>query len=98
MSDIVLNDDDTIQFVGTIIGPLQVKGGAEITSTGSGGGFAFTDRDPRFTQRWVWYAQESKARLYADGPGQDRLAVLPDGRIGVGTVTPERSLHVEGTE
>lgn len=56
--------------------------GSEIHSDGPSGGFSFSDRNqtghidlPANGERWVWYAQEGKARLWS---GRDVLIIAND--------------------
>jgi hypothetical protein len=86
MSDILLTDENVVVVgrlgVGTDnpVGPLHADGSSEITSTGSGAGFAFADRTPQAGPRWVWYANGGKAHLYADGHN-DLVTVGSDGEV-----------------
>jgi hypothetical protein len=101
MSDILLTDENVI-VVGrlgigtdTPVSPLQVEGSAEITSTGSGAGFAFADRAlPQPGQqpgpRWVWYANGGKAHLYADGHN-DLVTVGSNGAVEANSFTSSGS-------
>jgi len=81
---------------------LHVQG-TEIHSGGAVAGFSFGNRQtPAFVEgpgngeRWVWYATEQTARLWS---GTDKLTVLPNGNVGIGTVTPtNRPLQVQGSE
>jgi len=73
----------------------------EIHSGGAVGGFSFANRNtqsfvetPAAGERWVWYAQDGKARLWS---GVNRLAVLPSGEVGIGTDFPTALLHVAGS-
>lgn len=83
----------------TINRTLHVEGG-EVHSGGGSGGFSFANRNtanfveaPPNGERWVWYAQDGVARLWS---GNDKLAVTPQGRVGVGTLTPAESVDVRG--
>ena len=57
--------------------------GAEVQNTGSTAGYAFQDRAQPNSQRWVWYSNEQKARLYADSRGQDVITIGGDGQVVV---------------
>jgi hypothetical protein len=72
----------------------------EIHSGGTGGGFSFENREtasfvntPTNGERWVWYASDGDARLWS---GNDKLAVTPTGRLGIGTDSPAAALDVRG--
>ena len=76
-------------------------GVTEIHSGGAVGGFSFANRNtqsfvetPAAGERWVWYAQDGRARLWS---GVNRLAVLPSGEVGIGTDLPTAMLHVAGS-
>jgi hypothetical protein len=78
---------------------LHVEGSL-IHSSGAGAGFSFTTRQsgamnaPISTgESWVWYADAGTARLWS---GTDKFAVMPTGNVGIGTTTPDVSLHVVG--
>jgi hypothetical protein len=71
--------------------PLHVEG-QEIHSGGAGAGFSFTDRQingfgDNPGQRWVWYAEKGKARLWS---GSDVISVgigKPSLPLGLGTLS-----------
>jgi len=80
---------------------------SEIHSGGNGAGFSFGNRfDPAtglpspFTnttagngERWVWYADRGQARLWS---GNDKLAILPNGNVGIGMTPTAARLSVNG--
>lgn len=79
--------------------PLHVEP-SEIHSGGGGGGFSFADRfatgfveGPSNGERWVWYAEDKRARLWSGG---DKLTVTHTGNLGIGTGSPAAALHVAG--
>ncbi|HEX2294058.1 MAG TPA: hypothetical protein VHN37_01980 [Actinomycetota bacterium] len=79
--------------------PLHVHGN-EVHSGGPIAGFSFGNRETAsFTnnagERWVWYSAANKARLWSGG---DKLAVTANGSVGIGTLDPQRPLHVHGHE
>ncbi len=51
------------------IRPLHVEGN-EIHSSGTGGGFSFSDRKKGDGERWVWYAEDGKANLWSQQVGR----------------------------
>jgi hypothetical protein len=76
---------------------LQVEG-TEIHSGGSVGGYSFADRTqqvfvefPTAGERWVWYADGGKARLWTSG---DKLTVTAAGQLGIGVADPGFRLDV----
>lgn len=78
---------------------LHVEG-QEIHSGGAVGGFSFADRNtggfvnsPGQGQRWVLYAQGTKAHLWSGG---NKLTVTPDGLVGIGTDNPVGRLTLSG--
>lgn len=78
---------------------LHVEG-TEIHSGGQFGGFSFGNRNaaafvenPVNGDRWVWYAEGGRARLWSGG---DKLCVTPDGNVGINNSNPVRRLHVVG--
>jgi hypothetical protein len=78
---------------------LHVEG-QEIHSGGAVGGFSFADRNtggfvasPGQGQRWVLYAQGTKAHLWS---GSNKLTVTPDGLVGLGTDNPVGRLTLNG--
>lgn len=84
-SDIKLNDNGVV-----------VEGG-ELHSAGPAGGFSFADRTMGHAGRWVLYAHAGLARLWSQVAG-DRVVIHSNGNVGIGTVNPARTLHVEGNE
>jgi hypothetical protein len=73
---------------------------SEIHSGGSLAGFSFGNRqtsgfveNPTTGERWAWYSSNGTARLWS---GSDKLAVLPNGNLGIGTTSPTERLHVAG--
>src|SRR4029450_1685223 len=82
-SDIKLNDNGVV-----------VEGG-ELHSAGPEGGFSFADRTKGNAQRWGVDAQDGQALLWSQVAG-DKVAIQPNGNVGIGTKTPVRPLHVEG--
>ena len=79
---------------------LQVEGNTEIHSGGVGAGFSFADRgqttlvnNPGNGERWIWYAQQGKARLWSGG---DKLVVTPAGQVAIGHEDPGFALDVNG--
>jgi hypothetical protein len=85
---------------------LHVEG-TGVHSGGSGGGYSFADRTTGVYDesaangsRWVWYAQDTTARLWS---GSDQVTVATKGsgpnpgpgpRLGVGTAAPSHAVHV----
>jgi hypothetical protein len=74
--------------------------GSEIHSGGLIGGFSFASRNtgsfvegPLNGERWVWYADGGVARLWS---GSDKVAVTPQGKMGIGTLAPNDALDVRG--
>lgn len=73
--------------------------GSEVHSGGPGGGYSFGNRESAFVEapgageRWTWYASGGSARLWT---GADKLSILPNGNVGVGTSTPVSTLQVAG--
>ncbi|HEX8852993.1 MAG TPA: hypothetical protein VF754_05875 [Pyrinomonadaceae bacterium] len=65
---------------------LHVEGG-EIHIGGRGAGYSFNNRGSEFVEspasgeRWVWYADSKKARLWS---GNDKLVVSAEGTLDVG--------------
>jgi Chaperone of endosialidase len=109
-SDIKLNDNSVILEGNVGIGtnnpvrPLHVEGN-EIHSGGSGAGFSFSDRskpglvnNPSNGERWVWYAQDGKARLWS---GADVLTINRDGTSWAteleGNLFINKDIFVNGT-
>jgi hypothetical protein len=78
---------------------LHVEG-SEIHSGGQDAGFSFSNRGTTgisgdLGERWVWYAMQKVARLWTPGSG-DLLGVTADGKLGIGTVTPQQRLDLVG--
>lgn len=109
-SDIKLNDNSVILEGNVGIGtnnpvrPLHVEGN-EIHSGGSGAGFSFSDRNkpglvdnPSNGERWVWYAQDGKARLWSKS---DALTISRDGQSYAtqleGNLFIKKDIFVSGT-
>jgi len=78
--------DYNMRLVNGAAGELQVLGGkfvvnsstgTNVVSTGTGGGYEFAERDS-LTNKWVWYANASRARLWRGG---DLVTVDTGGRI-----------------
>jgi hypothetical protein len=74
--------------------------GTEIHSGGVFGGFSFGNRNtplfvegPANGERWVWYADAGRARLWSGG---DKLCITPDGNVGVNNISPTERIHVVG--
>lgn len=100
------NQDDILLMPsgGVGIGTADVRRtlhvhGSEIHSGGVAAGFSFGNRGSLFVdtpavgERWVWYSQDGKARLWS---GSDKLCITSDGKVGIGTVTPSEKLEIEG--
>ncbi|MEP6674295.1 MAG: hypothetical protein ABJA78_04045 [Ferruginibacter sp.] len=66
----------------------SMKAFGAITTTGSNGGFVFTDRSDNTYSGWNWYASGGTAKLYRYTTGGDLLAVNASGNLGIGTITP----------
>jgi hypothetical protein len=81
--------------------PLHVEGG-EIHSGGIGAGLSFSNRGSGWVDapaagtgdRWVLYAMAGVARLWS---GSDLFSFTPDGKLGVGTMTPAASIDAMGS-
>lgn len=79
-SDIKLNENTVVVEGNVGIGTsnpvrmLHVEG-SEIHSGGAAGGFSLSDRTKGDAERWVWYAQDGKARLWSQKHGVDVLTV-----------------------
>jgi hypothetical protein len=73
------------------IRPLHVEG-MEIHSGGSGSGFSFGDRKKGVNERWVWYADDGRARLFSQKIGKDVLSINNEGDFFL-----DKDLFVNGT-
>jgi len=71
---------------------LHATGG--VYSSGSSGEFTFADRADN-SKRFSWYATGDRATLWHSVSG-DRMTVTANGNVGIGTVTPDARLHVNG--
>jgi hypothetical protein len=81
---------------------LHVQGSG-VRCGGGEAGYSFGSREtaqfvqnPTAGERWIWYADGGIATLSSD---DEKLTVTPGGDvgIGIGTETPQRRLHVDGS-
>lgn len=56
---------------------------AAVENTGPRAGYAFRDRSRPNEQRWLWYSDQRKARLWADSRGGDVLTVNENGAVAI---------------
>jgi hypothetical protein len=77
---------------------LQVLGDATVGTPGSGGNlWILGDRDWRFIAGTTGYGVGSGFGLFDNTGGAYRIAVDPNGNIGIGTTSPSTPLHVFNT-
>ncbi len=87
-TDIKLNDTTVVVEGNVGVGTttpfrmLHVEG-SEIHSGGPASGFSFADRTAGNQMRWVWYAQDTSARLWNQATGLDMVLVSPFGSLEI---------------
>lgn len=82
---------------GTLEGTADMTVTGSVTSSGSGAGLLFGNRNGSGV--WQWYTSDGTARLWNDnGAGSfgDRVAVSSDGKLGIGTTSPAEALDING--
>jgi hypothetical protein len=87
-SDIKLNENSVLVEGNLGIGTnnpvrkLHVDG-SEIHTSGAAAGFSLSDRTKGDAERWVWYTQDGKARLWAQSKSTDVLTIDPNNGLSI---------------
>jgi hypothetical protein len=96
-NNLLLNPSGGNVGIGTTApGSLLEVAGSVLTS-GAAAGFQFKNRAGTAGQDWWWLTTSGAAQLYDQAGATARLTVIQGGNVGIGTMSPDNLLTIDGT-
>ncbi|SEW13156.1 hypothetical protein SAMN04488122_0757 [Chitinophaga arvensicola] len=83
--------------IGTITPGARFHVVGDIFTSGSGGAFTWADRTLGGQNLWQWYARDGATFLYDGLARLNRIAIMNNGNVGIGTNSPQSEFAVAGT-